>query len=178
MEREMRVGMLIVVLGMNVSAHAQIDETGGLVKAAESVMKYAIAARRAIHENPELRWKEDQTVALIEQEVQKIITANKNGPITIVNKRMAGGLVVDVKGEISKKKLFRADIDALPLTEAVNVPYASKVPGVMHACGHDAHAAMLLAALRLILEGKVKPRNSLRFVFQRAEENPINESEK
>ena len=98
----MRPWMLIVFFLSSAAAHAQtlLDESGGLSKTADSVMKYAVAVRRAIHENPELRWKEDQTIALIEQEVHKIITANKNGPITIINKKMAGGLIVDVKGVV------------------------------------------------------------------------------
>jgi amidohydrolase len=68
--------------------------------------------------------------------------------------------------------LFRADVDALPIQEATNLTYRSKIPGVMHSCGHDMHAAMLLSAFRAIASVKnMQWKNNLRFLFQRAEES-------
>lgn len=146
-----------------------------LGREAEAMSEYAISIRRKIHQTPELRWKEDQTLKMIEAEVREAMKNNKNGPRATIEMRFTGGLVIDVQGE-GASRLFRADVDALPLTEATAVPYKSKTAGVMHACGHDAHAAMLLATLKAIIEGRVHPKRSLRFVFQRAEENPIDES--
>ena len=67
---------------------------------------------------------------------------------------------------------FRADIDALAMTEATGLPYASQNPGAMHACGHDGHAAVLLSAARLLAGMRDELRGEARFIFQHAEEVP------
>ena len=71
--------------------------------------------------------------------------------------------------------LFRADVDGLPVPEETGLPYASIHPGRMHTCGHDAHTAMLLGTFAALV-GDVRPARNLRFVWQRAEENPVTES--
>jgi amidohydrolase len=143
----------------------------GLVALAQSVQEYVVGVRRALHEHPEVRWEETWTLNHI-----KVQIAEFNNPKFSV-KEMKGGLVVDYTVDPNKERvLFRSDVDALPVTEATGLPYASKIPGKMHACGHDTHAAMLLGAMKLIAEGKVVPNRNIRFVFQRAEENPITES--
>ena len=68
--------------------------------------------------------------------------------------------------------MLRADIDALPILEENDVPYASTRPGVMHACGHDGHTAMLLGAAQLLVERRDELAGEVRFVFQHAEELP------
>lgn len=164
-----------ILLAVAVAVPSHAVPADGLSEAARSLQDYAVSIRRAIHQQPELRWKEDKTLARIEREVREALEKNANAPRTVFRREFTGGLVIDV-GEGDSRTLFRADVDALPLVEATGVPYASKVPGVMHACGHDAHAAMLLAALKGILERRVEAKRGLRFVFQRAEENPSDES--
>lgn len=138
-----------------------------LVEVAQGMQEFAVKIRRELHEHPELRWQEEWTLDEIERQLVDM------GYLT---RRMDGGLEVDItfKPEHEFDRiLFRADVDALPIQEATGLPFASKVPGVMHACGHDMHAAMLLAAVKALTENVgLVPAHNLRIVFQRAEENP------
>jgi len=96
---------------------------------------------------------------------------------TLVVKETEGGIWTDfVTNPKYPWLLFRADVDGLPIEEKTGLLFASKNNGKMHACGHDIHSAMLLGAIRAIVSGQVVPCYNLRFVFQRAEENPITES--
>lgn len=99
--------------------------------------QYVIDMRREFHENPELSHHEERTVRRIREELDKLGIPN----ITVGRGNVIGTLE---GGKPGKKIAIRADIDALPVAEANEVPYKSKVEGVMHACGHDGHAAMLL----------------------------------
>jgi amidohydrolase len=120
----------------------------------------AVALRRRLHRRPELSWEEFETTtavaaALIDAGLQPQLRAGESG------------LVVDV-GAGEPLVAFRADLDALPIEEATGLPFASEIPGVMHACGHDAHTAIAvgiaLTLARLELPGRI------RFLFQPAEE--------
>ena len=97
-----------------------------------------VAWRRALHAEPELGRAEHRTTAL----VGHLLTAAGLEPRTLLG---GSGLVCDV-GRGQRCVALRADIDALPLHEATGLPFASTVPNVMHACGHDAHTAMVLGA--------------------------------
>ena len=105
--------------------------------------------RRHFHGNPEIGWEEVETT-------DKIAEVLEGLGIEIVKRGFGGtesGLVADLKGGKPGGCVgLRADIDALPLQEENDVPYASRNPGVMHACGHDAHAAMLLGAAMVLSE--------------------------
>ena len=130
--------------------------------------EFALEIRHRLHEIPELSWKEEKTLALIESEIQKILTISK---IPMELHKKEGGIYVDVNlNPKTKRLLFRADIDALPIEEQTGLPFSSQHKGIMHACGHDCHGAMLLAALKVLAEGKVVPLYNLRLVWQRAEE--------
>ena len=143
----------------------------GLVALAQSAQDYVVSVRRHLHANPEVRWEETQTLAFIKAELGNLPPAN------LTFEEMAGGLVVDYTVDPSQDRvLFRSDVDALPVPEATGLPFASKNQDKSHACGHDTHAAMLLGAIKLIAEDNVVPTKNLRFVFQRAEENPITKS--
>ena len=123
-----------------------------------------VVLRREFHQNPELSWQEFKTAARIEQELNKI------GIDDI--KRIAGtGVVGSIKGEKGSKVVaLRADIDALPIQEEGDVPYRSQNDGVMHACGHDAHIAMLLGAAKVLWELREQFEGTVRLIFQPAEE--------
>ena len=120
-----------------------------------------VAWRRAVHALPELAREERHTTALI----GRLLTAAGLEPRTLPN---GTGLVCDV-GRGRRCVALRADIDALPLHEATGLPFASTVPNVMHACGHDAHAAMVLGAGLALATAPSLP-GRVRLIFQPAEE--------
>src|SRR5262245_40519940 len=105
----------------------------------KTLLATAVAFRRKIHQFPELGWREFRTTALVAGILSRAGISHKTLKPTGVIAWLSG----DRKGPCVA---LRADMDALPITEAVRLPFKSKSPGVMHACGHDAHTAMLLAA--------------------------------
>ena len=114
-----------------------------------------------LHANPELSRQEFHTAEFL----MKTLGDMGYSPVRIGQTGVYADLVVDAE---LPWVLLRSDMDALPVTEETGVPYASRNPGVMHACGHDAHMSMLLAAAEE-LHGKKLPQN-VRFLFQPAEE--------
>jgi amidohydrolase len=121
--------------------------------------------RRQIHANPELSFREHETADLVE----KVLTDLDLKPIRLT----ATSVIADLKGAGPGKTVaLRADMDALPLQEETGLPFASKNPGVMHACGHDAHTAMLLGTAAVLAKMTDRFIGSVRFVFQHAEEVP------
>lgn len=121
----------------------------------------AVALRRAIHRRPELGFAEYETTARLVAYLQASglePSPRSSGP----------GLTVEV-GEGEPLVVFRADLDGLPIHEANDVEYRSEVDGVMHACGHDAHAAMA-AGLARVMAGADRLPGRVRFLFQPAEE--------
>ncbi|MBU0597983.1 amidohydrolase [Patescibacteria group bacterium] len=142
---------------------------------ATAAEEYVIDIRRQLHMHPETRWNESETLAFIQQQIGLIHEENGGDSdfCTVAITRMKGGLVVDVTfNDNWQRRLFRADVDGLPIQEQTELSFCSKRPGVMHACGHDMHSAMLLGAFKLIRDGKIQPTYNLRFVWQCAEENP------
>ncbi len=121
--------------------------------------------RREIHRHPELGTEEVRTQALIERELDAL---------KIAHKRSAGtGVVAVVKGTHEGHiAALRADMDALPLTERSGEPFASEFEGKMHACGHDAHTAMLLGAARVLQSRRGELHGCVVLLFQPAEEGP------
>jgi len=119
--------------------------------------------RQAIHANPEIAFKENQTADYIE----KILI----GMGVTVHPRLAGtGIVASITHGNSGKSIgLRADIDALPIDEQTGLNYCSKNHGLMHACGHDGHTTMLLGAIQYLSETK-NFDGSVYFIFQPAEE--------
>ncbi|MEK7463627.1 MAG: M20 family metallopeptidase [Patescibacteria group bacterium] len=152
--------------------------TAALIATAQETQQYVVGIRQHLHQYPEVRWEEEKTLIYIRHQIGQLLAdiAGFDAKAHVVE--LKGGLVVDVNINPSFDRiLLRSDVDALPgIQEATGLPFASKISGKMHACGHDTHAAMLLGALKAIAEGKVQPKHNLRFVFQRAEENPLTES--
>lgn len=145
-----------------------------LVEIAQAMAFYVIEARRWLHEYPGLRWSTEEGKALdfIISQI-KTFPSRQGIQLEIHDERENGGIWVDITINPSFDRiLFRADVDALPIQENTGLEFASKLDGVMHACGHDIHTAMLLGALKAIMMGQVTLIHNLRLVFQRAEENP------
>jgi len=124
---------------------------------------YTIQIRRYLHMHPESSWNEINTSAYIKKELDKMnvpyISIARNGIIATIDGLSQGKTVA-----------LRADMDALEITEKNTVDYISKNPGIMHACGHDGHSAMLLAAVKALLELKDQIKGTVKFFFQPAEE--------
>ncbi|SHI69992.1 M20 metallopeptidase family protein [Pseudozobellia thermophila] len=123
-----------------------------------------VDVRRHLHENPELSFQEYRTCGYLREQLQKM-------GLTDIKTVAETGLLATVKGEPGGKPvLLRADIDALPISERNEVAYASKNPGVMHACGHDAHAAMLLLCAKILVQLKDRLKGDVHLLFQPGEE--------
>ncbi|MBW2624249.1 MAG: amidohydrolase [Deltaproteobacteria bacterium] len=121
--------------------------------------------RRDFHKYPELGFKEERTARKVAQYLEFL-------PGMEVETGIAGTGVVGLLrgGRDGKTAALRADMDALPLQEENNVPYASVNPGVMHACGHDGHTAMLMETARLLSENAENLSGSVKFIFQPCED--------
>ena len=122
------------------------------------------AIRQELHMYPELACEEHQTQSVVERELDLL---------GIAHERMAdtGVKAVIKMGNPGKTVLLRGDMDALPIQEEVDISYASKVPGKMHACGHDGHTAGLLGAAMILLELAPTLSGNVTLMFQPAEES-------
>ena len=129
---------------------------------AKKYEQYTIDMRREFHMHPELSMKEVGTSDRIKEELTKI---------GIPFESIGTGVVATIKGKNKGKTIaLRADIDALEVNEMRDVPYKSKNEGIMHACGHDAHGAMLLGAAHVLNEIKDEFNGTVKLMFQPAEE--------
>lgn len=128
-----------------------------------AIEEYIINIRRNLHEDPELSRQEFKTQEKIMKELDNLgIPYTKAGNTS---------LIATLKGGKDGKTIaLRADIDALPITEETDIAFKSKNEGIMHACGHDAHTAMLLGAAKILSEMKDDIPGEVRFFFQEAEE--------
>ena len=137
-----------------------------MLEKAREVSDELIRLRRLIHANPELSFQEYQTAALVADTLAEI------GGYTIHTQVGKTGVMAEL-GDSGPVIAIRADMDALPIIEANDVPYASKNPGVMHACGHDAHTAILLGVAHLLRQSYVEEKwqGRVRLLFQPAEES-------
>lgn len=134
-----------------------------ILEKVNKIEPYIIDIRRTLHQYPELSGQEVETQKRIMAELDKIgIPYRKAG---------ATSLIATLKGgKPGKTVALRADIDALPVKEETPVEYCSTIPGHMHACGHDAHTAMLLGAVRILTDMKEEIPGEIRFFFQEGEE--------
>jgi amidohydrolase len=138
-----------------------IDE---IQKVASNISDTVISYRRHLHANPELSFKEYETASFIKARLDEL---------AIEWQPMAGtGVVALIKGGQPSENVIalRADIDALPITEANAVEYASLNNGVMHACGHDAHTSSLLGVATILQSLKPGFGGTVKLIFQPAEE--------
>jgi amidohydrolase len=162
-----------VIAGPVTSAHAVDDQTLDRIRSrVAAVESRMIDWRRDIHQHPELSNQEHRTAALVADHLRKLGLEVRTG--------VGGtGVVGVLKGARPGKVLaLRADMDALPVKEAVDLPFASKAKGrhmgkevdVMHACGHDGHTAILMATAEVLAGMREQLSGTVKFIFQPAEE--------
>ena len=134
-----------------------------LLQEARELLGYMQQFRHELHMYPELSMQEYETTDRIERELNKLgLQCVRFEPT---------GLYTQIRGDYPGKTVaLRADIDALPITEETGLEFASRRPGVMHACGHDVHAAMLLGAAKLLLAHREEIHGTVRLLFQPSEE--------
>ncbi len=155
-----------------------VDMSAQINQATDKILPQVIEWRRHLHQYPELGNREFKTSAYIEQKLRAL-------NLEVKTKVAKTGVVGILKGDLPGPVIgLRADMDGLPVTERVNIPFASKEKaeyngapvGVMHACGHDTHVAMLLGTAEVLSKMKSKLRGTIVFIFQPAEEGaPVGE---
>ncbi len=138
------------------------------VVTSESELAELVATRRDLHAHPELGYQERRTASLVAERLGGLGYQVKTG---VGRTGVLGVLRGGAPGSSPERTvLLRADMDALPIQEANDVPYRSTAPGVMHACGHDAHVAIGLAVARRLAASRAQWRGTAKFAFQPAEE--------
>jgi amidohydrolase len=132
---------------------------------AMTVAELAVSIRREIHRHPELGFEEENTAKIVERELDAIGLEHRRVAKT--------GVVAVIRGaKPGRTAGLRADMDALPIGEESGEACASAIPGKMHACGHDAHTAMLLGAARELMAQRETLHGNVVLLFQPAEEGP------
>jgi amidohydrolase len=147
-----------------------MNELLKIIKAqAQEMTAELTALRRDFHQHPELSHHEERTARVVAEYLRELGLEVRPG--------IAGhGVVADLQGARPGRAVaWRADMDALPIVEKVQVPWRSQVDGVMHACGHDFHVSIALAAAKLLHGFKDRLAGRVRFIFQPAEERPAPE---
>ncbi|MEJ5225458.1 MAG: amidohydrolase [Anaerolineales bacterium] len=134
------------------------------LKEAESLFDYTQTMRRDFHMHPELGFQEVRTAGIVAKELQSLglevsTGVGKTGVVAVIEGRKPGPVL-----------LLRADMDALPIVEETGAAYASQNHGVMHACGHDGHTAILLTVAKMLHKVRNELPGSIKLVFQPAEE--------
>jgi amidohydrolase len=135
-----------------------------ILAAAREILPWMIEIRRDLHQHPELGLEEHRTGKKVRELLDELGIEHEDG--------MGGtGVLGTIQGNAEGKTVaLRADLDALPIQDDKDVSYASKVPGRMHACGHDVHTTMLLGAARLLAEERTSLPGTVKLLFQPAEE--------
>lgn len=147
-------------------------EVARILPAVMAIKSQLVSDRRHFHSHPELAFEEFATSSFIESRLKKIpgiSVESKVAPGTAVVATFSG----TYPSSKSKKKTIglRADMDALPIQEEGDLAFASTIPGVMHACGHDAHMAIMLGVVEILSKMRDKIDGNIKFIFQPAEEN-------
>lgn len=138
------------------------DRKADILTEAKALQDELVTWRRTLHQHPEVGFELNETKAFVKEKLTEIGCEPRDCGTC--------GLVVTLGNPAGKTLLFRADMDALPLREEADVPYASRVEGRMHGCGHDMHTAMLLGAAKLLKAHEAELAGRVKLMFQPAEE--------
>ena len=159
------VRLLLSIVLACVSAKAA--DAARISAAAEELRPRLIETRRDLHMHPELSSHEERTARVVADRLRSL-------GVDEVRTNVAGhGVVALLKGKKPGPTVaLRADLDALPINETIDVPYKSLTPGVKHACGHDAHTTIELGVAEVLSKMRDQIHGSVKFLFQPAEENP------
>jgi amidohydrolase len=147
--------------GLPASQSAEIE------RLAEALRPRLVATRRDLHKHPELANREERTSRLVAERLRELgfdqVRTNvaRHGIVAVLRGGKPGTVVA-----------MRADMDALPINEVHDVPYKSTVPGVMHACGHDAHTAIALGVAEVLSKMRDRIPGAVKLLFEPAEEGP------
>ena len=152
---------------MNRSPNEMVPQ---LRDAVAEIVPSVIADRRYLHQHPEVAYGEEQTARFVADRLRALGADDIRTGIATTG---VTALIHGTAGTATRRTvLLRADMDALPIQEANEVAYRSQSPGVMHACGHDGHVAILLGAARLLRERRHRFAGTVKLCFQPAEEAP------
>lgn len=163
---------IVILLSLNMAVAQKNDSRAAISIASDKIEKKVVGWRHDIHQNPELGNRETRTAALVAKHLQSLgMDVKTNVAVT--------GVVGILKGDKPGPVIaLRADMDGLPVTEKTDLPFASKAKatyngqetGVMHACGHDAHVAILMGVAEILSGMKKDLKGTVKFIFQPAEE--------
>jgi amidohydrolase len=177
----MKVAVIGVLLCLAARAgNSALVTSAAVERQAQAVTPQAIAWRRDIHEHPELGYQESRTAGLVVRHLRSL-------GIEVISGIAHTGIIGILRGNSPGPTVaLRAELDALPVTEAVDLPFASKVrvsyhgqdTGVMHACGHDVHIAILMGAATVLRRLRAQLHGTVIFVFQPDEEQTADPKEK
>lgn len=176
----MKSFFLIVICLVATQAFGQVNSKlqTKLDLQAKEIETRVIEWRRHLHQNPELSNRETQTAAYVAEQLKKLGLEVQTGVAH------TGVVALLETGKPGPVIALRADMDALPVTERNSLPFASKVKttfngqetGVMHACGHDSHVAILMGVAEILVKNKADLKGTIKFIFQPAEEGaPVGE---
>ncbi|MGE0885235.1 MAG: M20 family metallopeptidase [Blastocatellales bacterium] len=141
------------------------DQEQAIAQAAEALRQKLIEQRRDFHMHPELSNREERTARVIAEKLRALgldevkTGVGQHGIVALLKGKLPGGVVA-----------VRADMDALPIQETIDVPYKSKNDGVKHACGHDVHMTVELGVAEVLSKMRDRIRGTVKFIFQPAEE--------
>ncbi len=162
------IGMVVMGTFMSTPMMPQqsLSRDERIAHAVEGLREKLISLRRDFHTYPELSNREERTARIVADELRRLglevrTAVARHGVVALLRGATDGPVVA-----------YRADMDALPIAETIDVPYRSKNPGVKHACGHDAHTAIGLGVAAVLSQMRDHIRGSVKFLFQPAEEGP------
>lgn len=134
-----------------------------ILSSANSISSWIVGLRRTLHQHPEVKYEEVETSRLVQKTLTEL-------GIPFRHSIAKTGVIATIGNGSGPCIGLRADMDALPIHEEADVEFKSRIPGRMHACGHDCHTAMLLGAARLLKEREATLKGTVRLIFQPAEE--------